>query len=169
MCAAYAHEFPRYGLEVGLTNYAECKNFMTLFMGSLDGGLDIPHSYKRFDGFKKGEEKKDAALDPEIHRKYIFGGHVGTYMRSLMEDEPEKFQTHFSEYAKRNIDTDGLEALYNKVHAAICADPTVKKTEKAAPDAHKRYNLKKLTYDEVLWRVLRTPSFWHINLLLFLM
>ncbi|KAI3967096.1 hypothetical protein MKW92_050264, partial [Papaver armeniacum] len=77
--------------------------------------------------------KKDLfALDHEIHRKYIFGGHVGTYMR----------------YAKRNIDVDDLEALYKKVHAAIRADPTAKKTEKESPKAHKRYNLKKLTYDE---------------------
>ncbi|KAI3986891.1 hypothetical protein MKX01_014592 [Papaver californicum] len=205
MCAAYAHELPRYGLEVGLTNYAAAyctglllarrvlkklemdaeyegnveatgedysvepgesrRPFRALLdvgllrtttgnrifgalKGALDGGLDIPHSEKRFAGYKKGDGKKDSLLDAEIHRKYIFGGHVGTYMRSLMEDEPEKFQTHFSEYAKRNIDADGLEALYKKVHAAIRADPTAKKTEKAAPKAHKRYNLKKLTYDE---------------------
>ncbi|KAI3966605.1 hypothetical protein MKX01_011403 [Papaver californicum] len=205
MCAAYAHELPRYGLEVGLTNYAAAyctglllarrvlkklemdaeyegnveatgedysvepgesrRPFRALLdvgllrtttgnrifgalKGALDGGLDIPHSEKRFAGYTKGDGKKDSVLDAEIHRKYIFGGHVGTYMRSLMEDEPEKFQTHFSEYAKRNIDADGLEALYKKVHAAIRADPTAKKTEKAAPKAHKRYNLKKLTYDE---------------------
>ncbi|KAF9613962.1 hypothetical protein IFM89_014027 [Coptis chinensis] len=35
-----------------------------------------------------------------------------------------------------------------KVHAAIRADPTAKKSEKKAPKAHKRFNLKKLTYDE---------------------
>ncbi|KAI3994259.1 hypothetical protein MKX01_012516 [Papaver californicum] len=95
-----------------------------------------------------GDGKKVGVFDAGIHRKYIFSGHVGTYTRSLMEDEPEKFQTHFSEYAKKNIDADGLEALYKKVHAAIHADPTVKKTEKAAPKPHKSYNLKKLTYDE---------------------
>lgn len=45
--------------------------------GALDGGLDIPHSDKRFAGFKKDEKQ----LDVEVHRKYIFGGHVASYMR----------------------------------------------------------------------------------------
>ncbi|KAG4925134.1 hypothetical protein JHK87_050674 [Glycine soja] len=55
-----------------------------LQMGALDGGLDIPHNDKRFAGFDK--EKKE--LDVEI----------------LAEDEPEKYQSHFSEYIKRGIE-----------------------------------------------------------------
>ena len=55
-----------------------------------------------------------------------------------MEDEPEKYQSHFSEYLKRGIDADGMEALYKKVHAAIRADPTTKKSEKEQPKEHKR-------------------------------
>ncbi|KAI3975713.1 hypothetical protein MKX01_023139, partial [Papaver californicum] len=88
----------------------------------------------------------------EIHRKYIFGGHVGTYMRSLMEDEPEKFQTHLSEYAKRNIVADCLEALYKKVHAAIPADPTAKKTKKPAPKAHKRWFVLLNCVSRMVWQ-----------------
>ncbi|KAL2336123.1 hypothetical protein Fmac_010569 [Flemingia macrophylla] len=201
LAAAYAHELPRYGLEVGLTNYAAAyctglllarrllkmlemdeeyegnieatgedfsvepaetrRPFRALLdvglirtttgnrvfgalKGALDGGLDIPHSDKRFAGFDK--DKKE--LDPEVHRKYIFGGHVASYMKTLMEDEPEKYQSHFSEYIKRGLEADGLEALYKKVHAAIRADPTIKKSEKQPPKEHKRYNLKKLTYEE---------------------
>lgn len=45
--------------------------------GALDGGLDIPHSEKRFAGFKKDDKQ----LDAEAHRKYIFGDHVACYMR----------------------------------------------------------------------------------------
>ena len=45
--------------------------------GALDGGLDIPHSDKRFAGFKKDDKQ----LDADVHRKYIFGGHVVSYMR----------------------------------------------------------------------------------------
>lgn len=45
--------------------------------GALDGGLDIPHSDKRFAGFKKDTKK----LDADAHRNYIFGGHVVSYMR----------------------------------------------------------------------------------------
>ncbi|KAH9726959.1 Ribosomal L18 c domain-containing protein [Citrus sinensis] len=201
LAAAYAHELPRYGLEVGLTNYAAAyctglllarrvlkmlemddeyegnveatgedysvepadtrRPFRALLdvgliktttgnrvfgalKGALDGGLDIPHSDKRFAGFSKDGKQ----LDAEVHRKYIYGGHVAAYMSTLMEDEPEKYQSHFTEYIKKGIDADGLEALYKKVHAAIRADPTMKKSEKPAPKEHKRYNLKKLTYEE---------------------
>ncbi|KRY04519.1 60S ribosomal protein L5-2, partial [Trichinella patagoniensis] len=109
-----------------------------------DGGLDIPHSDKRFAGFKKDDKQ----LDAEVHRKYIFGGHVADYMRILMEDDPEKYQAHFSEYIKRGIEPDGMSELYKKVHAAIRADPTLKKSTKEPPKEHKRYNLKKLTPEE---------------------
>lgn len=58
-----------------------------------------------------------------------------------MEDEPEKYQTHFSEYAKEGIDADSMEELYKKVHAAIRADPSAKKSEKQPPKEHKRYSI----------------------------
>lgn len=201
MAAAYAHELPRYGLKVGLTNYAaayctglllarrvlkmlemdedyegnveatgedysvepegERRPFRALLdvgllrtttgnrifgalKGALDGGLDIPHSDKRFAGFNKDGK----SLDAEVHRKYIYGGHVADYMKTLSEDEPEKYQSQFSEYLKAGVDPEGIEELYKKVHAAIRADPTIQKSDKAPPKEHKRYNLKKLTYEE---------------------
>jgi len=52
-------------------------NNLNLFQGALDGGLDIPHSDKRFAGFDK--DKKE--LDADVHRKYVFGGHVASYMK----------------------------------------------------------------------------------------
>lgn len=56
-----------------------------------------------------------------------------------MEDEPEKYQTHFSDYIKAGIDPDNIEEIYKKVHAAIRADPTPKKNQKQPPKEHKRY------------------------------
>lgn len=201
LAAAYSHELPHYGLEVGLTNYAAAyctglllarrvlkmlemdeeyqgnveatgedfsveptetrRPFRALLdvglvrtttgnrvfgalKGALDGGLDIPHSDKRFAGFSRDGKQ----LDADVHRKYIFGGHVAAYMTTLMEDEPEKYQSHFSEYIKRGIEPDGIEEMYKKVHASIRADPTPKKSEKEPPKVHKRHNLKKLTYEE---------------------
>ncbi|KAI3450154.1 hypothetical protein Pfo_031026 [Paulownia fortunei] len=201
LAAAYAHELPHYGLEVGLTNYpaAYCTGLLLsrrvlkrlemdeeyegnveatgedysvepaesrrpfralldvglirtttgnrvfgALKGALDGGLDIPHSDKRFAGFSKDNKQ----LDPEVHRKYIYGGHIASYMSILMEDEPEKYQSHFSEYIKRGIEAENIEEMYKKVHAAIRADPAQKKSEKQPPKEHKRYNLKKLTYEE---------------------
>ncbi|XVF37541.1 hypothetical protein REPUB_Repub20aG0017700 [Reevesia pubescens] len=87
-------------------------------IGALDAGLDIPHSDERFAGFSKDSKQLDA--------------------ETLMEDEPEKYQSHFSEYIKSGIEPDNIEALYKKVHAAIRADPTLKNSEKAPPKEHKR-------------------------------
>lgn len=56
----------------------------------------------------------------------------------MAEDEPEKYQSHFSKYIKQGLEADGLEEMYKKVHAAIRADPTVKKSEKQQPKQHKR-------------------------------
>lgn len=131
-------------LDVGLVKTTTGNRVFGALKGALDGGLDIPHSEKRFAGFSKDSKQ----LDAEVHRKYICGGHVAAYMRTLMEDEPEKYQSHFCEYIKRAIEADNLEELYKKVHAAIHADPNQKKSEKKPPAEHKRYNLKKLTYEE---------------------
>ncbi|KAK8939409.1 60S ribosomal protein L5 [Platanthera guangdongensis] len=131
-------------LDVGLVRTTTGNRVFGALKGALDGGLDIPHSDKRFAGFKKDDKQ----LDAEIHRKYIFGGHVADYMRILMEDEPEKYQSHFSEYIKRGIGADDIDSLYKKVHAAIRADPTPKKSTKEPPKEKKRYNLKKLTYEQ---------------------
>ncbi|KAL3621606.1 hypothetical protein CASFOL_036518 [Castilleja foliolosa] len=65
-----------------------------------------------------------------------------------VEDEPEKYQSHFSLYHKKGLESENLEALYRKVHSAIRADPTPKKSEKQQPKEHKRFNLKKLTFEE---------------------
>ncbi|KAG6401330.1 hypothetical protein SASPL_138183 [Salvia splendens] len=131
-------------LDVGLLKTTTGNRVFGALKGALDAGVDIPHSEKRFAGFSKDSKQ----LDAEVHRKYIYGGHVAAYMNSLSEDEPEKYQTHFSEYIKRGIDADNIEEMYKKVHAAIRANPIQKKVEKPAPKEHKRFNLKKLTYEE---------------------
>jgi large subunit ribosomal protein L5e len=59
-------------------------------------------------------------------------------MQLLKEDEPEKFQSHFSGFIKEGIEADDLAEMYTKVHAAIRADPAQQKTEKKAPAEPKR-------------------------------
>jgi large subunit ribosomal protein L5e len=59
-------------------------------------------------------------------------------VQQMEEDEPEKYQAHFSEYLKRGITADNMEALYKKVHAAIRADASTVKAAKEAPKEHKR-------------------------------
>ncbi|KAL2475915.1 60S ribosomal protein L5-2 [Abeliophyllum distichum] len=118
LVAAYAHELPRYGLEVRLTNYAAAYCTRLLLARRLLKTLEMDEEYKEM-------LRKHWMVDLTSHI-------------TLMEDEPEKYQTHFSKYIKRGIDEDGLEEMYKKVHAAICADPTLKKYEKQPPKEHKR-------------------------------
>ncbi|GAA0184289.1 ribosomal protein [Lithospermum erythrorhizon] len=124
-------------LDVGLLRTTTGNRVFGALKGALDGGLDIPHSDKRFAGFNK-ESKQ---LEAEVHRKYIYGGHIADYMSSMQEEEPEKYQSHFSEYLKTCLEVDGLEEVYKKVHAAIRADPSAKKSDKQPPKQHKRYKL----------------------------
>ncbi|MFS7935255.1 putative ribosomal protein L5 eukaryotic/L18 archaeal [Helianthus anomalus] len=121
-------------LDVGLIRTTTGNHCFGALTGALDGGLDIPQSEKRFAGFDKDEKSLD------------------------FKCSPQKYQTHFSDYIKVGVEPDNLEEIYKKVHAAIRVDPSPKKFEKQQPKEHKRYNIKKLTYDE---RSLRSPHFSH--------
>ncbi|CAB4069393.1 RP-L5e [Lepeophtheirus salmonis] len=199
--AAYAHELPRYGVKVGLTNYAAAyctglllarrvlnkfkldsiyegqtkvdgEHFMVedeegkpgafracldtglartstgakvfgAMKGAADGGLDVPHSVKRFPGYDNEENQFDA----KTHRSHIFGKHVADYMELLQQGEPEAYKRQFSQYIKHGVTPSSMEDMYAKAHAAIRKDPTrpkkpVKKVQK------KRFNAKKLTGEE---------------------
>jgi len=112
-------------LDVGLTRTTTGNKVFAALKGACDGGMNVPHSENRFVGYND-EEKK---LDAESLRKHIFGLHVGDYMKLLKEEDPEKFQKHFSDYVKAGIKPEDLEKTWTKVHAAIRADPTHKKKE----------------------------------------
>jgi len=89
--------------------------------GAADGGLDVPHSNKRFPGY----DREDKKYDPEEHRARIFGEHVADYMRKLEEDgEDEKLAKQFGKYQAAGIGADDLESLYEEVHEKIRADPS---------------------------------------------
>ncbi|KAL1519728.1 hypothetical protein AB1Y20_023237 [Prymnesium parvum] len=191
ICAAYSHELPKYGLEVGLTNYAACyctgllcarrllkklqldedyegqtepdgemflvekegdKRPFTCVLdvglirtttgnrvfgalkGAVDGGLNIPHSEKRFPGYdREGKE-----FDAETHKKYIFGGHVAEYMELLEEEDPERYQTQFAKFIAKEIEGEGLEELYQGVHEKIRENPEHEPTQKQ--DSYKQIN-----------------------------
>merc|ERR1712227_493506 len=207
--AAYAHELPRYGVPVGLTNYAAayCTGLLIgrrilnkfgldslyegqvevdgdeyyeeadahekasfrcyldtglartstgarifgVLKGAADAGLDIPHSPKRFPGFADGQ------LNADVHKKHIFGGHVAEYMDSLSEEDEEKYKKHFSQYIKAGIDSENMEAMYSKCHAAIRADPAAKPKEKKEVDK-KRWNRAKISYAQRQNRVAQVKA-----------
>jgi large subunit ribosomal protein L5e len=194
---AYAHELPRYGLEVGLTNYAAayCTGLLLArrvnakfgldyegntevdgedynveandegkapfkalldvglkrtttgsrvfgaLKGACDGGLDVPHNDRRFPGSDR--DGREFTADPETHRKYIFGGHVGEYMEELQEEDEDRYEKQFAQYIERDLDADSLEELYEKVHAAIREDPHKKRGELDCGHFQKRLNARK--------------------------
>jgi len=198
VCAAYSHELKRYGVKVGLTNYAAayCTGLLVArrllqkfnlheaypgqlevdgdeyyvedqddgpgafrcyldvglnrtttgarvfgaLKGAVDGGLDIPHSARRFPGYD--DESNELAAD--VHRKHIFGINVSEYMQTLKDEDEEAFKKQFSQYIKEGINPDTIEELYKKAHAAIRADPSAKQTDKKKFKG-KRYLRKKLS------------------------
>jgi len=209
LAAAYAHELPRYGIKLGLTNYAAAyatglllarrvndkfklkyegnttvngedynveadeegaKPFKALLdvglarttsgakvfgalKGATDGGLHVPHNDHRFPGTKRENGEWNPA--PDVHRKYIFAGHVGEYMKYLLENDEELYQRQFKRYIDSGVKAEALEKLYQAAHKAIRKEPTKprgelelgsfgtrtkKKDPKATP---KKYTLKK--------------------------
>jgi large subunit ribosomal protein L5e len=81
-------------------------------------------------------------------KKYIFGGHVSEYMEEMEEEDPEKYNRHFAKYIEEDLDADSLEEKYTAVHAAIRANPVHAKKARAKPAGAKRWQPKKLTYEE---------------------
>jgi large subunit ribosomal protein L5e len=95
--------------------------------GAVDGGLDIPHSTKRFPGY----DKEASEFNASVHRDHIFGKHVADYMKHLMEEDEDAYRRQFAIYIKNGITADKIEGMYTKAHAAIRKDPgRVKKPEK---------------------------------------
>lgn len=129
-------------LDTGLKRTSTGSKVFATLKGALDGGLDIPHSDKRFVGF--GDKK----LDAEILRKYIYGGHVGEYMETMAEEEPESYQRQFAGYIKEGVEGESLEELYTEVHAKIRENPVVPKKDRKCPAEKKHFHPVKSTYEE---------------------
>lgn len=204
--SAYSHELPKYGVKVGLTNYAAAyctgllvaRRILTKYglnevyqgqtkadgedfsvedvdgehgafrayldiglartstgakifgalKGAVDGGIDIPHSNRRFPGFDAESKEYNA----EVHKEHIVGGHVSKYMESLLEEDEEAFKKQFSQFVKNGVTADGVEAMYRNTHAAIRADPM--RAEKPAKEIKvKRWTAKRLSIQQRKARV----------------
>ena len=106
-------------LDVGLVRTTTGSKVFGALKGAADGGLNIPHSEKRFPGYDR--EGKD--FDAETHKKYIFAGHVTEYMELLEEEDPDRYQAQFAKYIEEDIEGDALEEMWTKVHEAIRESP----------------------------------------------
>jgi len=126
-------------LDVGCkTTSTGCRIFGAL-KGAADGGLDIPHSEKRFPGYDRDSKDYDA----DMHRERIFGGHVGEYMEYLEEEDNTKYQSQFASYLAEDLEADGLEELYEGVHEKIREDPSASPKMSFSPDKDYKRKVKK--------------------------
>lgn len=128
-------------LDVGLARTSTGARIFGVMKGACDGGIDIPHSTKRFPGY----DSESKEFNAEVHRNHIFGQHVAQYMRTLQEEDEEAYKRQFSRYIKEGINADNMEEMYKKAHAAIRADPDRVKKPKKDTSKPKRFNKKKLT------------------------
>jgi large subunit ribosomal protein L5e len=127
-------------LDVGIQRTTTGARLFGAMKGACDGGLDVPHSNKRFPGYtraqvevvtnKRGKktdeaEKSEAQYNAGVHRDRIMGVHVSKYMNEMKKEDPEKFKRHFSQWSKalEKAKCKTCEDLYKKVHAAVRANP----------------------------------------------
>jgi len=106
-------------LDTGLARTTTGAKIFGALKGAVDGGLQIPHSQRRFPGYD--EESK--SLNAEVHRNYIFGKHVSEYMAYLVEEDPESYKRHFATFLKEGLDSEKLEGMYKAAHKKIRANP----------------------------------------------
>ncbi|CDJ35664.1 LOW QUALITY PROTEIN: ribosomal protein L5, putative [Eimeria mitis] len=111
-------------LDVGIVSTTVGNRVFGAMKGACDGGLHIPHSNKRFPGFTKGEEGGGSRKVP-----IIYGLHVAEYMRTLKEEDPERYQSQFSAYIRNKIDADSIEKMYQEAFQKIRANPDPVKKE----------------------------------------
>ncbi|GET00790.1 60S ribosomal protein L5 [Rhizophagus clarus] len=165
LTAAYSHELKKYGIKVGLTNWAAtyatgllaARRVLTKLgladkyqgITEPDGRVapieeieDAPRPFKAFldVGLKRTStgSKVFAALK-EVLRKYIYGGHVADFIRSLQEEDDDRYKKQFSKFIEAGIGADDLETMYKNAHANIRADPVFKPTEKKDYKGFKKY------------------------------
>jgi len=131
-------------LDVGIHRTTTGARVFGALKGAADGGLDVPHTEKRFPGYDRDCKEYDA----EVHRERIFGEHIAEFMRKLIDEDSAKYNTQFSRYIKHGAGPEELEDLYTEVHAAIRKDPTAAPKNAAETYDKKFKNTARLTYEE---------------------
>ena len=221
IAVAYSHELDRFGLKLGLTNYAAayCTGLLlarrvnkkfnleyeglteevdgedfnveadaegaapfkanfdvglhrtttgaTIFgclKGACDGGLDVPHNERRFPGSGKDEEGSYTA-DAEVHKKYIFGGHVADYMKHLKSEDEEAYKRQFSKWIAAGVTGDKVAKMYGEVHSAIRKDPLKARDAKKLGNNKERKTAKdaKAVYPKKYYRKIKVNFKGRVN------
>lgn len=148
-------------LDVGLRRTTTGSKLFACMKGACDGGLDIPHNDRRFPGTT--QSGKEYTGDPEIVKKYIFGGHIQEYMEALEDDDEEAYKKQFARYIAAGITASDLEGIYEEAHANIREDPNMargpkefgnSKKRKTKPEiVKKHWNMQKISVQQRMGRV----------------
>jgi large subunit ribosomal protein L5e len=120
-------------LDVGLKRTTIGSRVFGVLKGAADGGLHIPHSTKRFPGYKPGDEKGQGEYDAEFHKERIFGGHVSEYMESMKEEDAQQYEKMYSGYIAAEVEPDDMEEMYQKAHEKIRGGATKAKKVQDIP------------------------------------
>jgi len=131
-------------LDVGLARTTTGAKVFAVMKGAVDGGIDCPHSEKRFPGY----DAESGEFNHEVLKNHIFGQHVANYMRHLLEEDEDAYKRQFSQYVKEGITADELEDIYKNAHQKIREDPSRDVKEKKKYEHPRRFNPKRLTGDE---------------------
>ena len=76
-------------LDIGLVRSTVGNRVFGALKGAADGGVHVPHSNRRFPGFKvEGDKEK---FDAKVHRDRIFGVHIDKYMAELKKKGGDAF------------------------------------------------------------------------------
>merc|ERR1712066_164884 len=102
-------------LDIGLVSTSTGNRVFGALKGACDGGLHVPHSSKRFPGYrvdkdaapvaKKGQvaapsKKGVGSYDAEEHESRIYGSHIQEYYEKLQGEDKEAFTRQFSNWQK---------------------------------------------------------------------
>jgi len=131
-------------LDVGLARTTTGAKVFAVMKGVNDGGIDVPHSDKRFPGY----DEENSEFSHEVLRDHIFGKHISAYMKALLEEDEDSYKRQFSKYVKAGITADELEDIYKSAHEKIRADPSRTEVVKKTYEKPRRFNPKRLTGDE---------------------
>jgi large subunit ribosomal protein L5e len=136
-------------LDTGLARTSTGARIFGVLKGAVDGGLDIPHSNKRFPGI----DGESGQYNATAHRDRIMGAHVSTYMQTLMDEDEDAYKKQFSGYIKEGIMPDMIGDMYTKAHAAIRADPTPTAKKDAGEAKPKSFKKQRMSLQQRKGRV----------------
>lgn len=118
-------------LDIGIRRPTVGNRVFGVMKGACDGGINIPHSVKKFPGFERASKKADSKYNAEVHRDRIFGVHVDAYMEKLKENK-EAYDKQFSKWDKclKDNGVECVEDLFEKVFEAVRNEKFEKKEKK---------------------------------------